>query len=97
MHGRCEESKPGDRVRLSALGKERCPRLKTDTGTSVKMFGDSAARVVIDGRTGALTLHPDLHRETISAAVDFRIVCEKQSRAGGGILRYILIGQNMNL
>ncbi len=31
--------------------------MKTDTGTFVKMIGDSAARVVIDGRTGALTLH----------------------------------------
>jgi hypothetical protein len=49
--------RPGQRVSLSVLGKERCPKLKSQTGVIVKRSGSSAVRVLFDGRKQPLTLH----------------------------------------
>jgi hypothetical protein len=53
-------SKPaiGSRIRLSALGMERCHRLKSHTGIVVgaNPIGTSF-RVLIDGRKRPVTLH----------------------------------------
>jgi hypothetical protein len=49
--------KPGERIRLSALGKERCPKLNR-TGVVIGPAGRSdAIRVLIDGRKTPMTLH----------------------------------------
>jgi hypothetical protein len=49
--------KPGQRIRLSALGKERCPRLSS-TGVVIGSAGRSdAIRVLMDGRKTPMTLH----------------------------------------
>jgi hypothetical protein len=48
----------GKRFRLSALGKERCPRLTTHTGVIVGQPQRSdAVRVLLDGRKFPITLH----------------------------------------
>jgi hypothetical protein len=45
----------GTRIRLSALGKERCPRFKTDTGVIVGRRGPSSLRVKFNGRKQPVT------------------------------------------
>ena len=59
MHRRDDvELGPGKRIRLSALGKERCPKLKNHTGIVVgKSPRSNAFRVLIDGRKMPITLH----------------------------------------
>jgi len=48
----------GARIRLSTLGAERCYRLKSHTGTIVRINpGGTSFRVLIDGRKLLLTLH----------------------------------------
>jgi hypothetical protein len=49
--------RPGQRVSLSVLGKERCPKLKSQTGVIVSRNGPSSVRVLFDGRKEPLTLH----------------------------------------
>ena len=51
------EVKPGQRVSLSVLGKERCPKFKGITGVVVSRNGPSSVRVLFDGRNYPLTLH----------------------------------------
>ena len=55
----CEnEYQPGQRIRLSALGKERCPKIKIYSGVvSGKTSRSDAVRVLIDGRKTPMTLH----------------------------------------
>jgi hypothetical protein len=50
---------PGRRIRLSVLGKERCPRLnlKSDAGVVLGKSGGSAVRILFDGRKQPVTLH----------------------------------------
>jgi hypothetical protein len=42
----------GQRIRLSVLGKERCPklRLKSDAGVVLGKAGGSSVRILFDGR-----------------------------------------------
>jgi hypothetical protein len=49
----------GQRVRLSVLGKERCPKssLKTDAGVVLGKCGNNAVRILFDGRKQPITLH----------------------------------------
>ena len=49
--------RPGQRISLSVLGKERCPKLKSETGVVVRRNGPSTVRVLFDGRKQPLTLH----------------------------------------
>ncbi|SDO53625.1 hypothetical protein SAMN05444050_4385 [Afipia sp. GAS231] len=50
--------KVGSRFRLSALGIERCPRLKSCAGIIVGLSPTgSSFRVLLDGRKQAVTLH----------------------------------------
>ena len=51
------EVRPGARIRLSVLGRERCPRFKIDTGVIVSRIGPSAVRIRFDGHKHPLTLH----------------------------------------
>jgi hypothetical protein len=51
------EVRPGQRVSLSVLGKERCPKIKSNTGVVVRRNGPSTVRVLFDGRKQPLTLH----------------------------------------
>jgi hypothetical protein len=51
------EVRPGQRVSISVLGKERCPRLKSNTGVIVSRSGRSSVRVLLDGRKHPVTLH----------------------------------------
>jgi hypothetical protein len=50
----------GDRVRISALGKVRCPRLAGKTGTVVgrSIYINSVA-VLFDGNKSSSTIHGD--------------------------------------
>ena len=53
-----EELKPGARVRLSALGKQRCPKMTRQTGVIVaKVDQSDALRVLMDGNKDPSTLH----------------------------------------
>jgi hypothetical protein len=57
MHDR-DDLKPGTRVRLTSLGMDRCPRLKSRTGVIVAASKQSQSfRVLIDGRKMPLALH----------------------------------------
>jgi hypothetical protein len=57
MHEPENEFSPGQRIRLSALGKERCPRL-SPTGVVIGQPARSdAVRVLMDGRKTPMTLH----------------------------------------
>ena len=51
------EIQRGTRVRLSNLGKERCPRLKSESGIILRRNGPSTIRVQFDGRKNPVTLH----------------------------------------
>jgi hypothetical protein len=59
MRYRDVEVMSGQRVRLSVLGKERCPKLslKSDAGVLLGKCGDNAVRVLFDGRKQPVTLH----------------------------------------
>lgn len=58
MHDRYDELKPGTRVRLTALGKERSPRLKSHVGKIVTIsLHTSTVRVLFEGRKSSVTLH----------------------------------------
>jgi hypothetical protein len=53
-----EELKPGTRVRLSTLGKKRCPKMTRQTGVVVaKVDQSDAFRVLMDGNKDPSTLH----------------------------------------
>ena len=53
-----KELKPGTRVRLSALGRERCPKMTRQTGVVVaKLDRSDAVRVLMDGNKDPSTLH----------------------------------------
>lgn len=48
----------GTRIRLTPLGVERCPRLKAHDGVVVGVGRNAQSfRVLISGRTDAITLH----------------------------------------
>jgi hypothetical protein len=52
------ELKPGMRIRLSALGKARSPRMKVHTGVIVgKTYGSEGVRIILDGSKTPITLH----------------------------------------
>ena len=51
------EIQRGMRVRLSLLGKERCPRLKNENGVVLRRSGPSTIRIKFDGRKNPITLH----------------------------------------
>jgi hypothetical protein len=52
------ELKPGMRIRLSALGRARSPRMKVHTGVIVGLTdGREGVRVVMDGSKSPITLH----------------------------------------
>lgn len=58
MHEREDDLKQGVRIRLTPLGIERCPRLKSHTGIIVGTAKrGNAFRVLIDGRKVPLMLH----------------------------------------
>jgi hypothetical protein len=53
-----EELKPGMRIRLSALGKERCPKMTRHTGVVLaKATYRDSFRVLMDGSKEAISLH----------------------------------------
>jgi hypothetical protein len=57
MHNDDIELRQGQRIRLSALGKERC-KLKTDTGVVAgRAQQGNTVRVLMDGRKQPQTLH----------------------------------------
>jgi hypothetical protein len=50
---------PGKRVRLSTLGKERCPRIANQTGIIVgKATRSNAIRILLEGSKMPISLHP---------------------------------------
>jgi FixJ family two-component response regulator len=52
------DKKPSKLIRLSALGKERNPRIKTHTGIIVgNTRGSDAVRILLDGHKLPITLH----------------------------------------
>jgi len=52
------ELKPGMRIRLSALGRARSPRMKVHTGVIVGLTdGSEGVRVMMDGSKSPITLH----------------------------------------
>jgi hypothetical protein len=52
------ELKPGMRIRLSALGRARSPRMKVQTGVIVGLTdGREGVRVIMDGSKSPITLH----------------------------------------
>jgi hypothetical protein len=51
------EIRRGLRVRLSVLGKERCPRLGNESSVILRRNGLSTIRVLFDGRKQPVTLH----------------------------------------
>ena len=52
------ELKPGVRIRLSALGRARSPRMKVQTGVIVGLTsGSEGVRVLFDGSKTAITVH----------------------------------------
>ena len=58
MRDRNNELKPGNRVRLSALGKKRSPRLKVNTGVLVAMSRSSrSVLVLLDGNKTPTPFH----------------------------------------
>jgi hypothetical protein len=58
LHRDDHELTAGRRIKLTALGKLRCPKLKNDTGVVVgKSPQSNAFRVLIDGRKMPITLH----------------------------------------
>ena len=58
MKERGSELELEQRIRLSTLGRERCPKLKSHTGVVTGKTGYSAAvRVLMDGHKTPLTLH----------------------------------------
>ena len=48
---------PGARIRLSALGQARCPRIKVLTGVIRTTDGSDAVRILLDGRNAPVTIH----------------------------------------
>lgn len=58
MRDRENEFRPGQRIKLSALGKQRCPKIKIHTGVvSGKPGRSDTVRVLMDGRKTPMTLH----------------------------------------
>ena len=59
MHGDSDNNlRPGARVRLSAFGRSRCPRIKVHTGVIIRTTdGSDAVRVLLDGRKAPVTIH----------------------------------------
>jgi hypothetical protein len=51
------ELRPGQRIRLSALGRERCKLFKMDTGVVAGKSSRGGVRVLMDGRKQPQTLH----------------------------------------
>jgi hypothetical protein len=53
------EVTPGQRVRLSELGRQRCPKLKlkSDAGIVLSRLGTNAVRILFQGRKQPVTLH----------------------------------------
>ena len=52
------ELKPGMRIRLSALGRARSPRMKVHTGVIVGLTdGREGVRVIMNGSKSPITLH----------------------------------------
>jgi hypothetical protein len=63
----------GSRFRLSALGIERCPKLKSHTGTIVGANPSGTSfRILIDGRKLPLTLHESYIEPEESPGTDIR-------------------------
>jgi hypothetical protein len=53
-----KELEPGSRIRLSALGKKRCPKMKRHSGIVVaELHYRDALRILMDGSKEAITLH----------------------------------------
>jgi len=65
---------PGDRVKLSALGEIRCPRLAGKTGTVVgrSIYVNSVA-VLLDGNKSPRTIH-GAYLEAVRGHVDERFL-----------------------
>jgi hypothetical protein len=58
LHRDDDELTPGRRIKLTALGRLRCPKLKNHTGVVIaKSPQSNAFRVLIDGRKMPITLH----------------------------------------
>ena len=60
MHRRDDDDElgPGRRIKLTALGRLRCPKLKNDTEIVISRSPQSNAfRILIDGRKMPITLH----------------------------------------
>jgi hypothetical protein len=51
------EFRPGQRIRLSALGKARSPRIKVHTGVIVGEPLGRGVRIILDGSTTPMKLH----------------------------------------
>ena len=53
-----KELAPGTRIRLSALGRKRCPKMTRHAGVVVaKLDRSDAVRVLMDGNKDPSTLH----------------------------------------
>jgi len=65
------EMKPGQRIRLSALGKARCPRVKVHTGVIVGEPLGRGVRIMLDGSKTPITLHKS-YIEHATAPADIR-------------------------
>lgn len=53
-----EALQPGTRIRLSALGRQRCPKMTRHAGVVVaKLDRSDAVRVLMDGNKDPSTLH----------------------------------------
>jgi len=48
---------PGQRIRLSALGRARSPRIKVHTGVIVGEAPGSGVRIILDGSKTPMKLH----------------------------------------
>jgi hypothetical protein len=58
LHRDDDELTAGRRIKLTALGKLRCPKLKNETGVVIgKSPQTNAFRILIDGRKMPITLH----------------------------------------
>jgi hypothetical protein len=62
------ELKPGLRIRLSALGKARSPRMKTHTGVIVGEPHGRGVRIILDGSKTPITLHKSYIEPHINTA-----------------------------
>jgi hypothetical protein len=74
--------KVGSRIRLSALGIERCPGLKGRTGVVVGLSPTgSSFRVILEGRRQPITLHESyVEPDPEHSALFGEVLCRQTAR-----------------